>query len=157
SAFLIGGQSQNQVARGRPAFLLQAEKAGDQKGVALLHGTGGGSVKEDVTFIKLKGIEVRRPILRERLDKLQKGEKEDRFFFPVALSTQTHHKIVLVRQRTQHMDVFRGKSGRAKAGRHRLHGGGNVAHRCIGSVDLDELFIDVTRQLLGRRKRGFLG
>ena len=60
---------------------------------------------------------------------------------------KARHQVSFSRIRRQHLDVVRNKPRSLQPGRHRLCGRGVVACR-VGGVDLDELLVDVERQLL---------
>src|SRR5262249_39360163 len=113
---------------------------------------GAAAIEEAVNFVELEGIEVRRPVLLEGLHHIQMGEKEDGLVFSIGAPVQTHHEVVFVGHRPEYLDVFRRKTGSAKAGGHGFRRGGDISGRRVRSVDLNQLSKNVARELLRGRK-----
>src|SRR5262249_10796918 len=95
AAFFVGGKGKDQVARRDPAFALEANKAREQQRVTVFYVAGAAPVEVASGFGELEGIEVRRPILLERLHHVEVTEEEN-WFSVLIPSAQTHHQIVLV-------------------------------------------------------------
>ena len=145
TAFLVGGKRQDEVAIGLVALLLQANKGGDQDGVAFLHVLGATAVEVAILFDKLKGIGG--PVRTQRLDHVEVTDKENRL--GPARAMKARHQVALTIVRPEDEHIFLGEPGVEQALRHRLCGNRCTAHG-IGGVDFNELLEDVARELSGR-------
>ncbi len=67
----------------------------------------------------------------------------NRIGFGRAIAMQSHDQVLLVGQRPQHLNIFRGKTSGAKASRHGFRRRGHVAGWSVSGIDLNEFFKNV--------------
>src|SRR5262249_28977933 len=130
-AFFVGGEGQNQIAGGNPAFLLEPQKVCYKYGIALLDVRGATTVEEAVDLIEFEWVHG--PVFAQRLDYVQMAEKQN--WLALSAPMQAHHEILLVGQRPDDLDIFGSKAGGAKAGGHGLSSRGDIANRRVCCVD----------------------
>ena len=143
AAFLVGGQGEDEIARGLELFALHAQEGGDEGGVVALHVGGAATVEVAVLFAEDEGVEG--PVGAAGFDDVEVSQEEDRA--PGSRPEQADHEIALADDGGEDLYVARRKSGLAEAGGHGF-GGTRVIARGIGGIDLDELFEDLAGELL---------
>ena len=144
AALFIGGKRENEVAIRLEFFLLQANKSGDQKRVAVLDISSAAAVKVSVLLNELERIHG--PIRAARFDHIQMADEQQRLFRARAVNARHHVAFAVVR--SQDLDIARRKTGIKQALGHRLRGNRGVANG-IGGVDFNQLLENVARKLLG--------
>src|SRR5438270_7745191 len=148
TASFVSRKIDDEVTRGNPAFFLQANKSGDQDGVALLNVRGAAAIEKAIHFVELEWIHG--PILRQGLYHVEVRDKQDRL--ARTAPAQADNKILLIRHRAIDMDIFSGPARRPKASSHSFRRRRYIAGRRISCVDFNELLKNVTSGLMFRRK-----
>ena len=85
-----------------------------------------------------------------RFDDIEMADEENRF--ARARAVNSRDEIALARIWPEHLHVIAGKSRTAEPRRHRVSGGGRVAHR-ISRINFDQLLENVVRHLPRGRVR----
>jgi hypothetical protein len=99
-------------------------------------------------------VGVGRPVGAQCLDYIHVAEEEDGFFSGCTGGAEADDEVLLALIGTEQVYVFGGKAGIEEELLHGRGGGGDVAKRRIGSVDLDELLEEVAG-FRAIRVRGF--
>ena len=134
SAFLIGGQSQDQVAVRLVAFAFQAKKTHHQDRVALLHVAGPASVEVAILLDKLEWVGG--PVFAPRFHDVQVPDEKHRRAPPHAVQTDNQVFLAGVWSRNDYVRLWKTRS--AKTLRHGLRSSSHIADRVRG-VDFNQL------------------
>ena len=147
TAFLVGGQRENQIALGREVLFFQANQVGQElRGHALVVARAA-SVEPAVMLQKREGID--RPILPLRLDDVEVSEQQQRP--PRTGAAPSRDEVVLPRIRPDHLQVAVGPPGSLQPRGGGLRRGRNVARRRVRRVDVDQFLEDRACALFVRR------
>src|SRR6266404_4043579 len=124
AAFFIGGQRQNQIAVRNITFLFQADKTGDQQGVAGLHVFRAAAVEIAVLLKKNKRIDG--PVLAACFHYIQVSDEQDRLARAAAVIA--NDQILFVFAWARDLYVFFFESSFTQSLCHGLGGAGHIAH-----------------------------
>ena len=75
AAFLVGGEGEDEIARGLELFALHAQEGSDEGGVVAFHVGGAASVEVAVLLAEDEGVEG--PVVAARFDDVEVSEEED--------------------------------------------------------------------------------
>src|ERR1019366_7585625 len=146
AAFLIGGEGEDEIARGLEVFALHTQEGGDEGGVVALHVGSSASVEVAVLFAEDEGVEG--PVGAAGFDDVEGSEEEN--WARRAGAVQADHEVTLAGDGGEDVDVALRPAGGAEAGGHGFGGAGVVAGG-IGGIDFDELLEDFAGELLAGR------
>ena len=152
AALFVGGQREDDVAVGNVVFLLEAQQRGDEDRRHRLVVTRAAAVVVAVALREDEWIEVGRPVLLERRHDVEVREEQERFATARARAVVSDDDVALIGPRAALEDVGLRKPRVAESLRHRIRRDGRAADGVDG-VDLDQLFVDVVRELLLRAER----
>ena len=141
AAFFVGREREDQIAVGDEAFLLQPNHVGDELRRHRLVVARAAAIEPAVLLEK--GERIERPVLALRLDDVEVREEQQRP--PRAGAVIADDEVVLARIGAEEVDVGVRKSRRPQPRGHRLGRFRHVSCGRVGRVDLDELFVDLTR------------
>src|ERR1017187_10316465 len=146
AAFLIGGEGEDEIARGLEVFALHAREGGNEVGVVALHVGGAAAVEIAILLEEDEGVEG--PVGAAGFDDIEVSEERDGA--RGARAVQADHEVALTGDGGEDLDVALRESGGAEAGGHGFRGTGIIAGG-IGRIDLDELLEDVAGEnVVGR-------
>ncbi len=155
AAFLICGEGEDKVALRRKVLAMEAQEAGHEDGVGLLHILRAAAVVVAVLLDELEGIGG--PVAAQGFNDVEVAEEEDGLFSGRALGADADNEVLLFGVGADQLHIVWRKAGIEKALLH-CHGcRSDAALRRVGGVDLDKLledcvgFGDVGRR--GGRKR----
>src|SRR6185437_6621450 len=144
TALFVSRERQDEVTRGDPALFFQADKIGDQYGVALFDVRRAATIEKAIDFVELERIHG--PVLAQRFYNIKVGDKQDGF--SRAASVQANDKVFLVRKRPINVNIFCGEARCPKASSNSFCRSGYVSGRCISGVDFNELLKNITGSLM---------
>ena len=118
SAFLVRGESHNDVAAGHEALAPQANQCVDKLGHAALHVERPASIEEAIAFGQPEWVQTCGPSIFRRVDHVEMRNQQDRL--GCTLPAQPHHQVLLVGAWAGERQIGIGEACDAQTRHHRL-------------------------------------